>query len=633
MIVEIGEKFWIQANNSKIFTMKKEIIIFVLSAAVLLFSANVLLRSKAGFASYAQDEDTTASDAWSKSEVNDSRNAADQYGFAFTAEQKKAMVLYAYSAVDDYLETGTSNPADFGPIDFQYEKVFITFINNGKIRCCMSGTADPASENRLEEDLRTAVAKCANDGRFGGKLTKEELPKLSMTVDFLYGEKPVLKHSIPELGKQIEMGLNAIKLQQGNKGAFFKASVPIEKNYDLETTLRRLCAKAKLADNCYESENTGIFKYDSVNFKGDRSGNVADLYRSNILIDEKNIDQDRILKSINLGYEWFQKNADKETKIPEYMYLPSSDKYDDSINHIRILAANWALTEIMDFLETDSMNGSVRATLDHYFGKYKKEDSKGIYLSVKGEPKIAYNAFALMALIKYKDYPNREELMEGLASRILAQQQKDGRLLTDFEEGGEGGIDFYAGESLLALTKYYYETGDKKYYDAVAKAFPYYSDYWRSHKNTAFIPWQTQTYYLMYQKNNNKEWADFVFEMNDWLIGNYQQLQSDYPDYLGGFKKIPGNSSSAYAEGISDAYALAKLAKDEEHEKKFLKSARLVLRFVMQAQLTNENTFYYKNAERATGGFRISLLNNNIRCDNNQHAVLALIKAFRYGIY
>lgn len=623
------------SSRSNIPTMKKETIIFLLSAVVLLSLANILLRSKAGPVLYSEEreEDALTSSDWPKTEVNDGRIAQNQYSFAFTADQKKAMVLYAYSAIDDYLDTGISKPADFGGIGFEYEKVFITFINGGKVRCCQSGTADPDSENRLEDDFKTAVVKCANDERFGGKLTKEELPGLSMTVDFLYNEQPVSGRLVSELGKEIELGLNAIKVQQDKKAAFFKASVPIEKNYDLQRTFSRLCAKAKLDDDCYSSDKTEIFKYDSVNFKGDRSGTVADLYRSNILIDEKSIDKERILKSINLGYEWFLRNTNEKTNIPEYMYLPSSDKYDDSINHIRILAATWAVAEIMDFLETDSMESSVRATLDHYFNKYKKEDSKGIYLSVEGEPKIAYNAFALMALIKYEDYPDREKLMDGLARRILAQQQKDGRLLTDFEKGGEAGIDFYAGESLLALTKYYYETGDKKYYDAVAKAFPYYSDYWRSHKNTAFVPWQTQTYYLMYQKTNNQKWADFVFEMNDWLIDNYQQLQSDYPDYLGGFKRVPGNSSSAYAEGISDAYAMAKLAKDEEHEKKFLKSARLVARFVMQAQLTNENSFYYQNAKKATGGFRISLLDNKIRCDNNQHAVLSLIKAFHYGIY
>lgn len=613
---------------------KKELIIFFLAVVFLLLSANLLLRSKAGAGEIRETEEILQKkDIPAAAAINDGKGADNRYGFAFSQNQKKEMIAYAYKAVDDYVKNGSLPDADFEDIDFEYDKVFVTFINNGEIRCCMSGTADPASENRLAKDLKTAVEKCANDERFQGKLKVDELPDLSMTIDFLYNEKPLAGHSVSDLEEQLEMGLNAIRISQGGKAATFKASVPIEKDYTLAKTLNKLCIKAKLVSDCYGNEDTKISKFDSINFKGGRNGEITDLYRSNVLIEEKNIDKERVMQSIMLGYQWFKNNIDPETNIPEYLYLPSSDSYDDSVNHIRILASNWAIAEIMGFLGSDSMEKTVRSTLDTYFAKYRKQDPKGIYLSVEGEPKIAYNAFTLMALINYKNYPDREKIMDSLANRILAQQQPDGRLLTDFESGGESGIDFYAGESLLALAKYYYETGDKKYYDAVAKAFPYYRDYWRSHKNTAFVPWQTQTYYLMYKKDQNTEWADFVFEMNDWLIDNYQQLESEYPDYLGGFKEVPGNSTSAYAEGVCDAYALARIANDKEHEEKFLRSARLAVRFVMQAQLTNENTFYYKNTQKAAGGFRMSLLDNKIRCDNNQHAILSLIKAVNYGVY
>lgn len=609
--------------------MKKETVIAILAVLFLILVANALLRYEDGLNFYAAGDNEALKDSDSTVNVIN----GDLYASAFSESQKKEIISYVYSAVDDYLEAGPSAEPDFGDVDFKYSRVFVTFIKAGKVRCCQSGTADSDSADRLQEDLKTAVAKCANDTRFDGKLTKEELPELAMTVDFLYNEQPVARHAISDLKKEIEVGLNAIKVSENGKSAIFKASVPIEKNYDLATTFERLCVKAKLAGDCYKDKQTKIYKYDSVNFKGDRAGNVVDLYRSNVLLEEKNINKDRVMQSIRLGYDWLANNVNPDTKMVEYMYAPTSDSYDNSTNHIRILAATWATSEMMDFLNTDSMSGTVRATLDSYFDKYKRRDEKGVYLSIDGESKIAFNAFPLMALINTKDYPERSSLMAALADRIVAQQQSDGRFLTDFENGGESGADYYVGESLLALTKYYYETGDRKYYDAVAKAFPYYRDYWRGNRNTAFIPWQTQAYHLMYKKTANEEWKDFVFEMNDWLIDNYQQTKSEFPDYLGGFKKIPGNSSSAYAEGVSDAYALAKLSGDKQHEKKFLNSARLVLRFVMQAQLTAENSFYYQNTRRTVGGFRISLLDNNIRCDNNQHAVLSLIKAVHYGIF
>jgi len=66
---------------------------------------------------------------------------------------------------------------------------------------------------------------------------------------------------------------------------------------------------------------------------------------------------------------------------------------------------------------------------------------------------------------------------------------------------------------------------------------------------------------------------------------------------------------------------------------KIFDSCRLALRFSLQTQYTNENTFYLKNKTRAIGGFRTSLTNNELRCDNTQHAILALIKAVNYGVF
>lgn len=612
--------------------MKKETAIGILTVVILFAAANILL-NRAYFNRNAGKDGGREKNIPVET-IDDAKMAKNRYDFAYSTPQKKAIAGYAYASLDNYFKKGEMNfPKELESADFEYDRVFVTLINDGKLRCCQSGRARSDSPQRLKEDLEMAVERCINDERFGGKIKEEEIGKLEMVVDFLHGEKPVAGHSASEIGKSVDMGLNAIKIEQGGKSAYFKASVPIEKNYDLETTLERLCVKAKLDEDCYEDPDTKIYKYGSVNFTADRSGKVADLYRCNVLLDAESIDRDRLFKSISLGYNWLKNDVNAETKMVEYMYLPSSDSYDKSTNHVRILAASWAATEMMDFLDTDSMKETVRATLDDYLGKYKREGGNGVYLEINGDAKIAYNAFPLMALINARDYPNRDGLMRDLAAALLGRQQSDGRLLTDFVSGGEDGIDFYAGESLLALVKLYYETGEQKYFDAVKLAFPYYRDYWRENKNTAFIPWQTQAYFLMYKKEPNREWADFIFEINDWLIDEYQQQTSKYPDYVGGFKQVPGYSTSSYAESVCDAYAFAKLAGDKVHEKKFLDSCRLAIRFVLQTQYTQENVFYLENRQKALGGFRESLLNNRQRCDFAQHAVLSSIKAYNHGVF
>lgn len=616
--------------------MKKGIIIVFLSFVILLVSAVFLLKTD----NYLNFPGSSFSKTDNLSKIKDTKDAINDAEHAFSNDsvfstvQKKAMTDFAYESLASFFtKENVDFPKALEDVNFNYDRVFVTFFNNGKIRCCQSGRAKPDFPNRIPEDLKQAVEKCVNDSRFEGKIQESEIKDLDITVDFLYNQVLLDGHSVSDLEKQVAMGLNAIKVEQGGKSAYFKASVPIEKNYGFSTMISKLCVKAKLADSCYQEKNTKVYKYDSANFYANRAGKIADLYRNNILININNIDENRIIQSINLGYHWLNNDVNPKTKMLEYLYLPSSDKYDDSTNHIRILAVNWATAEMMKFLNDDSMKETVHATLDDYLKKYKQQNKNGSYLNIKGSAKIAFNAFLAMALINTRDYPKRDELINDLGRAILAQQQSDGRFLTDFEAGGEDGIDYYAGESLLALMKLYYETGDEKYFSAAKKAFPYYRDYWRKNKNTAFIPWQTQTYYLMYQKEKNKEWANFTFEINDWLVDNYQQMENNYPDFLGGFKKIPTNSTFAYAEGVNDAYALAKIANDKKHEEKFLNSARLATRFVIQAQFTQENIFYFENKEKVLGGFRTSLLDNSIRCDNAQHAVLALIKSLNYGVF
>jgi len=52
-----------------------------------------------------------------------------------------------------------------------------------------------------------------------------------------------------------------------------------------------------------------------------------------VLIDAGNIDHDRATQSIMLGYTWFLNNINPETGMIEYMYKPSRDAYDSTVNH------------------------------------------------------------------------------------------------------------------------------------------------------------------------------------------------------------------------------------------------------------------------------------------------------------
>ena len=182
---------------------------------------------------------------------------------------------------------------------------------------------------------------------------------------------------------------------------------------------------------------------------------------------------------------------------------------------------------------------------------------------------------------------------------------------------------------MLALMKLYQQTHEERYLASVQAAFPYYRAYWRGNQNTAFVPWHSQVYLLLYQEAEDPELAEFVFEMSDWLIDTYQITEREYIDILGGLKKgNPRNATSSYMEGINDAYQLAVLVNDKEHQKKYAESIRNGVRFILQMQYNQENIFYLENPERAIGGFRESLVSNDQRNDYTQHALMALMKTY-----
>jgi len=455
--------------------------------------------------------------------------------------------------------------------------------------------------------------------RFGGVLTENETPYIDIVFNFLYNKQKLEKNYYDYIAENIELGVHAIEIVNDENSAYFKESVPISKNYDLQYTLERLCSKADLYTECYTSKKTDIYKYDTLTFEGNRYGEIIDLFRYNVLVNTDDINNERIKESISLSLDWFLNNTDPVTNMLEYEYYPSTDSYSTSNNHVRQLAGLWAITESSDPM--------INTTLNYYLN-YKNSTDNYSFLNISGS-KIAYNAFLILALINTPNYPMCDTLLKEFADGILAMQRDDGSYNTDFLYETSTGIDYYPGESMLSLMKLYQVTKDNRYLDSVEKAFTYYRTYWRENPNTAFIPWHTQTYKLLHQETNNSELADFIFEMNDWLIDNYQIVEDEYPDKIGGFpKNTPRCSTSSYMESINDAYSVAVDIKDTSHIEKYAQSIKIGTRFILQTQFNNQNSFYLENTSRAIGGFKYSLTDNRQRNDMTQHAVLALIKAY-----
>lgn len=537
------------------------------------------------------------------------------------ASTQKALADYGLSVLDAHFSDSDANAPSL-PEGFKYEKVFVTLYVDGRIRGCQSG-----SSGDLAPDVAKAVVKTIKDKRFGGPMNAEEAPRAEINLTFLTDKRQAKAGEL-----RYEPGVHAVEVRQGKRRAFFKAEVPITKNYTRAKTLARLCRKAKLGKDCQNDPKTKVFTYKTLTFHQARGEAPTQLVRGNPAQDPT-LDQALLEARLKLAMGWFKASVNPETGRGQYQYFPSPDRYDDDNNHVRQMGTLWAITELRGRLKDDDpkIAALIKATLDHYLTQDLVEREGYAFFSVEGKAKLAFNAFAILALLHTPDYPDADALMAKLARGILHQQQDDGSYATYFESDRNSGVEFYPGESMLALMRLHAKTQEKDYLDSVKRAFPHYRDYWRGKKNTPMLSWHSQTYRLLYEATGDKEVAEHTFEMNDWLIEAHQVTSTPYPDFMGGFsrKGHPNISSATYLEGLLDATAVAQAAGDEARASRYEEAARRAMAFVLRLQFTDANSFYLKAPDKALGGFRHALTKNNLRNDNTQHAAMAMMKAER----
>ena len=151
------------------------------------------------------------------------------------------------------------------------------------------------------------------------------------------------------------------------------------------------------------------------------------------------------------------------------------------------------------------------------------------------------------------------------------------------------------------------------------------------------MPWHTQACASLYAQTGRREFADFVFEINDWLLP-MQQWDGLAPDLRGRFynPRRPdfgpphAASTGAYLEGLADAAALARATGDRTRAEVYDRAVGRGLRSLRQLQFRDErDAFYISKRKRGLGALRTEVYDNAVRVDSAAHALAAAIKILR----
>ncbi|MBW2981683.1 hypothetical protein KY343_02275 [Candidatus Woesearchaeota archaeon] len=327
--------------------------------------------------------------------------------------------------------------------------------------------------------------------------------------------------------------------------------------------------------------------------------------------------QNKYLDSIKLGGEWFLNNQNEDFVYYEYDII---EKNHTGTRHpLREMGAMWSVAKLNNYFDDKRYYNLTQKGL-LYFDKFILYDpiDDFVYANFSSDDiKLGYSAFMILTLLE-TDYHSKEFLLDKFANGILYLQNEDGSFNTFFYSNKSTGIDYYPGEALFALISLYQYKKDQRYLQTVEKAFPYYSEYWKENANTAFVPWQSRAYKMLYLETEEKKYADFVFEMNDFMLDEH------YPKKrCQDFDFDRSMVTAVYIEGVNQAYELAKLLGDKEREECYANFIREGADYIISLQIKD------KSEKQAIGGF---LGDSSLRVDRNQHAVIALIEARELGI-
>ena len=192
--------------------------------------------------------------------------------------------------------------------------------------------------------------------------------------------------------------------------------------------------------------------------------------------------------------------------------------------------------------------------------------------------------------------------------------------------------DYYPGEALSAIARYYSLHPSAERRAICDRALPFYTKYFRDSRSAPFIPWQTQAWGELARTTQLRRYADFVFEMNDYLVGlQMENHKLPLSIYDGGFnvggRGRAGMNTGVYLEGLADAIRTADAFGETQRAARYRQAAWQAARFVMQLRFRAEECYYVQSPKEAIGGVRNTPDDPTLRIDNSQHALAGLMEA------
>lgn len=455
-------------------------------------------------------------------------------------------------------------------------------------------------------------------------------------------EADTVEVSVPQARKKLDprdfrraasnrwRGLHGIELRIPSGGV--KRIAPLEiltRNMGPTRAVERLAEAAGIG----AEEATGLWQFRADEFLVDLSGGrCIRLFRGQEIVPQSAITRDCVTAMARAMTGWLVRQVSKDGRTT-YKYWPSRGEYSTANNMVRQFMGTACLA-LAAGRDGAAAEAAARNFAYNFKTFYVDLPAYGV-IDEAGKIKLGAAGVAMQAILNRADPAPYAWHLGRLRTFVEAMQNRDGSFRTFLAPSWRtDGENFYPGEAMLALAMLNARRPEPELAEQLWRGFRYYRDWHLQNRNPAFVPWHTQALCLIHEATGAAELADFVFEMNDWLLG-LQQGPEAPPDVQGeffdparpGFGPPHASATGVYMEGLIEAWSLARRLGETQRAEAYRKALLGGARSLRQLQYRDGTAMFYLHRKaRVEGAIRTSVFDNTIRIDNVQHGLMALWK-------
>ena len=455
----------------------------------------------------------------------------------------------------------------------------------------------------------------------------------------------VLSHSFRELNNSkdreraltnIHRGIHGYELSYQDKTERFSPTYAIASNRSNKRLRELFQEKYKLTDTQMEND-VRYLTFEGVQvlvYPGQTKAVLME--RGNIFVPQYEVTAENTRNMAARAIEWMLNNFHSDGRFT-YMYQPSIGAESRARNMIRLWMATTALGKVVAKTNQPKLWNIVERNIDYNLQQFYHEEGQYGLIEWDGKVKLGALAIAATAIVEHPKRKKWARQEAAMRRTINSLWNTDGSFNTFYKpKERNDNQNFYPGEVLLLWSILYEDNKDEQLLKRFMKSFEYYRKWHLGiNRNPAFVPWHTQAYYKMWTQTADEQLREFIFEMNDWLLSVQQTEDNvEYRDTVGRFYDPnrpfgPPHSSATgvYLEGLIDAFELARQTDDKKRMDAYRTTILRGLRSIMQLQFTDDiDMFYIPKRKYVRGGIRTTVYDNQIRCDNVQHNLMATLK-------